>query len=514
MADPTTIFDYAKQRQAAAKQGLAASQQRLAKIQADITSRSADLDRAADAVIALEKKAAEVRKQLSEVATTADGEVLLAELEQIIIRIRTSRADALKAKEALTAAQSEAERAQADLSAATARLARADDEVKQADQPQKLRAKWKNELTTPPLSTINTAAANALNDKPYTDAEARIKAYIPAKLLERAEARRADEAARIEKIRLNEQAAEDAALDELKQNGGLEGKAERLRVSLLRVEAKVREFVTTAKSRFDQAITMLAQIADPKHSPLTAEQIKRITDPALEGARGTAIDEEKAVTDKLKVVEAKQDDLDKAVLDARAQNKNPDDQQSVKDAKKALATAQADFTTADTNWRAKQKDRDDKLKAVGDGQTALGQAIQKAIAAKKNPDTDPDVIKAKADLEKAQADLALAETAYRQSPHGILDTFEAAVPDSIWQLLEDFEQAKRTLEWLRDTDPAKLKTDLEKAEEDYVKARSKSGTSETVLEQLATERGLRAARNQSVTQVGASRLFSALRGDY
>ena len=513
MADPTRILAYATQQRDNARQAVIAAQQRLAKAQTGIAAGSDEVANATRVLADLEKRAAEIRQKLSAIPTPADGAALLEALEQTIIRSRARRATILRAQAELLGAQAEADLAQADLAAASARVATTEAELKRADQASKQRDALKKALTTAPLSKLNTDADTALKNKPFTDAKARVAVDLPAKLLARAEDRRAAEAARIVRNSTDTQAAEDARLAERDKNGGVAGQVGEMWVAFLRLEAAATDYVNTAKVRFDQAQITLAQVADSTRSPLTAEQTARINDAALKAARETAAAEEKALDAKLKDLEDKQSALDAAILKAKADNKDPDKEQSVKDARKDVNDAETAFNAADAAWRAKERDRVAAEAELEAKQAALSQAIQKAIAGKKNPDTDADVAKAKSDLTKAQNDLKKAEDAYKLSNHGILHAWEAAVPDTAWRLLDDYEAAAGILNELKGSDPAKLKTDLQKAEEDYVKAQLAADASANVLAQLAAEQAQRAVQEQSARQAGSARLFNALRGD-
>jgi hypothetical protein len=513
MADPTTILDYAQQRRDNAKLAVAAAQQLLAQAQSSVAAKSDELAKATDDFADLIRQADEIRKKLASVPTPADGDALLDALEQLIIRSRTQRAVILKAQADLDAARADGESAQSLLNADSARLAAAESQAQEAGQSSKRRDKLKAALGAAPLSTISADAAEALTKAPFTDAKTRIEADIPAKLLTRADERLAAEAARIAKTVSDAQAAEDAALDERDENGGAAGQAESQWAAFLRAEAAAQDFVSSAQSRFDGAQAALARVADVKQSPLTPEQAARINDATLKAAREAAVDAEKARDGKLRDLLSAGDALEAEILKAIADNENPDDVQAVQDARADLTAAEAAFKTADDAWRAKEKDRDAALADVEAKQAALAKAIQAAVAAKKNPDTDPDVGVAKTDLTNAQITLKTAENTYRQSDHGILHAWEAAVPDTTWQLLADYEAARRTLDELIASDSAKLVGDLETAEEDYVKARLKADASANVIEQLGAERTRRAGRRGSALQNESHRLLSALRGD-
>lgn len=253
MANPKTIFDYVTQQRSDAQLAVTAEQQKLAQAQTATIAKREALAKATSAFAELEKKAASVRQELSEIPTPADGETLLAALETLIIRARAQQADILQSQAELDTAQANAERAKANLAAANAMLTAALADLKRADLAHKQRQKLKDALGAAPLATIHTQAATALAAKPFTDAEARIKAEIPAKLLTRAEERYAAEKVLLEKADADTQKAEDDRLDELEQNGGLVGKAEKLRVAFVRAETAARDFVSTAKSQFDYA---------------------------------------------------------------------------------------------------------------------------------------------------------------------------------------------------------------------------------------------------------------------
>jgi len=513
MADPTTNLDYAKQRRDDARSAVASAHQQLAQAQAASAANNANLAQATAAFAALNKQADDIRKQLAAAPTSADGDALLDALELLIIRARAKRSAILQTQAELDAARADAAGARTLLSAAMARLAAAEALVKQADQEHKQRAKLKTALGAAPLATINTDADDALKNPPFTDARTRVNDDLSAKLLARAEERLSAASARIAKAGAEAQAAETAALDERDKSGGATGQADKQWAVFARAEAAARDFVNTAKSRFEQAQAKLARVADAKHSPLTPEQAARINDATLKAAREAALTAEETRDATLKDLNAAQDKLAAETLKARADNQLPDDVQAVKDARTALTAAETAFKTADDAWRAKEIDRDAALAAVDAKQAALAKAIRAAIAAKKNPDTDPAVGAAKTELETARMALKGAEGDYKESDRGRLDTWEAAVPDTTWQLVADYEAAKQTLSELKAADPARLKADLEKAEEDYVKARLKADASANVLEQLAAEQAQRAGRLQSARQQEAQLLFNALRGD-
>lgn len=519
--DPKTILEYATQRKGAAKKAATDAQTQLAQAQQGIAADRAELADDTAAFASLEKEAAEIRKQLGVIATPADGAALVDALEQIIIRARTKQAAILKAGSALRAAQTDADRAQADLGVASANLAKAEKDLLEANRADKQRLSWKTALAAPPRDTLQADAGKALDATAvpegvtFKKASDRIEADIPTKLLERARGRRDDAAASVTTAADETLAAETAALTERKNNGGLAGKVEEPLAAFQQAETTVKDFATNAKPRFDQALALLAQVADPARSPLTSEQRARIDDSTLAAARGDAVDEEETKRDAAQttLTEAR-GALKDEILKAKALGKNPDDVLAVQNARSALPPLEGNLKTADDNWRAEEKVRDQKLADVAAAQAKLSEAIQAAIAAKKNPDTDGTVIADKGALSLAQGALETAESDYKKSKHGVLHAWEAAVPDSMWRLLDDFERAVQMLKELSDSKAAaELVLDLDAAEAAYVKARLAADASASVIQQLASERDSRAARLQDAREAESGRLFSALRGD-
>ena len=513
MTDPTTILDYATRKRDDARLAVAAAQQQLAQAQSAIAAESENLAQATSAFSDLNKQADETRKKLAAAPTSADGEALLDALEQLVIRSRTKRAVALKAQAELDAAKAAAESAQTLLNATSARLVKAESALKQADEAHTQREILKAALTAAPLSTLNTDAGAALQNGPFTSAKARIEADFPARLLARAEERFDSEVARIARTVADALAADDAALAERDANGGAAGNADKQWQAFLRAEAAARDFVNTAKSRFDQAQATLAGAADANRFPLTPEESASINDATLKTAREDAASAENIHDAELKVLNDAGDALEAEILKAIAENKNLDDAQSVIDAKNTLAAAELAFHTSDAAWRAEEIDRDAKLVDVVAKQVALAVATQSAIAAKKDPETDASVSAARTALTEAENALKIAEDNYKQSDHGVLHAWEAAVPETAWLLLAAYEEAKRALNDLTASDPAKIKSDLDQAEEDFVEAKLKADASSNVLEQFAAEQTRRAGRRQSARQNNAQRLFGALRGD-
>ncbi|HEX5703549.1 MAG TPA: hypothetical protein VFX97_10160 [Pyrinomonadaceae bacterium] len=453
MADPTTIVQYAQQRSAKLSSALAAAKLQLADAVSTIGTERAKLDAATTDFASLEEQIAAIRAKLSAIPTPADGDLLLAQLEQAIIESRAKRAAITAAKTAMQAAQSVETSAAADVTSLTAEAARAAAFLTQAEAASVDRNKLTTDLDGP-LSSLNADAAKALDEtKPaganFKKAKKRVGDDLPKPLLDRALKRREAAAERIAKLTAARQTA-DAAVRKEREKSGAIALAASSWVTLVRAEAAAREFVNAGKSRFDQATTKLAQVADPTVAPLTPEQLGRLNAPdPLKTSRKDAADEEKAVAALHKTFEDKQKALADAIVAAKAE---PDDATK----QTAVTTAEGEVATAKQLF-----------------ETALG--------------------------------------TYRGGNEPIMNAWEAAVPDATWRLLHDYAEAVDTLKNM--PDPAVLSKDVKDAEKNFVATQLVADKSANVLVDLTTEQRQRAAREESELQNSAANLFGALRGD-
>jgi hypothetical protein len=455
MADPTKIVPYAQQRRVKLSSDLDAAKLQLSQALTAIDSERGRLEAATTAFTALEENIAQIRKRLSAVPTPADGDLLLAQLEKAIIDARAKQAELTSAKIDLATAQAREGSASADVSVFTGQLAAVDDLLKKAEPASADRDKLISALEGS-LASIKSDAAKAIDETKvagatFKKAKKRIEDDLPAPLLDRALKRRDAAAARITYTTTARQAADEAARKERDKNGGPGVAATSALVALTRAEAAAREFVNSARSRFDQANAALARVADRTVSPLTPEQTARLNAPdPLKTNREDAAVEEKDVAALEQTLEASQEGLDIAIVDAKA---NPAD-------------------------AAKQ--------------AAVGTEQGKVDTAKQNLNT--------------------AAAAYKSGNAAIMNAWEAAAPDSTWRLLHDYAEAVDTLKNM--PDPAKLSQDLKDAEQNYVAAQLLADGTANVLVDLTAVVVQRAAREESARQNSAASLFGALRGDH
>lgn len=527
MADPTTILAYATKRRSDAQAEVTSAQQRLATAQTNVAAKTTALANVISTLAGLEQQAVVIRQKLAAAPTPADANALVDALETLTIRVRTTEAEVINAQAGLLMVQGDAARAQTEVATAGAQLTQADTALRLAEQAADQRAARALLLTQPPLSTLPAEAGDALDEttlpegENYREAKARLTtdtpnkvADIPAKLFARAKERRQRALAPVAQADDASEAALAAVLKEHADKGGLAGVAEKTWKLFEQAEIAVEEFVTTAKARLDQAQADLARVADLENAPLTAEQTARINagDP-LKTDRETAVATEKTRDDKMNDVVGAQAALDAEILKALADGKIPDDVAAVQTKRTTLTDLQDDFEDLDDAWRTEEKDRDEKIGIVGARELNLALAIEAAVAAKNDVETDPGVIQATSDLNAAKLALETAEDTYDASEHGILHAWEAAVPDSMWRLVADFLAAEETLNELKNSDPTKLQDDLETAEADYVAAQLAADASASKLATLAAEQARREAKEKAERQYSEQRSFGALRGD-
>ena len=441
MADPTTQVDLATQIRNEARTASAVAQTAQSDAHNATLAAAKALADAVAAMAALDGTVADIRTQLAAAATRADAEALALQLETATIAWRAEQAAVIEKQAAVAAAKNLEALAAQRATDSQGRLSDAEAALAAATLVAARRAAWATTATTT-LAGVPAAAKAARDTAPqnksYTDAKARIEHDIPADLLARARARRADAAARTDARRKAVADAQDASADALPY-------------ALARAETALQQFIGTAAGRLDRAKKQLAGVADPLNSPLTADQKARITDATLT-AKGTAAASAEKDRD------ASQDDLDTA--------------------KASLAAA----------W----------LKAIHDGV---------------DPNTDAGVVAATADVNTKQGILDTKNNDYTAAMRTDLDTWEAAVPDGTWHLLDDFEDASATLGALVNTDPAQLVADLSTAEDNLVASLLTAYKKDQASRGVEAIVEAREALTPADDAAAAARKFSALRGD-
>lgn len=453
MVAPTTRLEYAQQQHSTLLQHKKNAQERVSQAQLQVSTARAAHAQATSTFTKVERQAATIREQLAKIATSADGEVLLDELEQTLIALRASQAAILATEENNAVAQAELEQATCALRSAEILFAEAVTALEEAVLRDGRNKKAKEVSLQPPLSTLPTAALVALSGVIFTAAQARIAGDIPAALIARARERRETQRKFSAAATTALTNIEDVSSAEEDAHGGVAGHVEISRVDLLRKEALLFDYVLHAQERYDRALAILTRLADPQKPQLSEAQKARIHDASLKTDRETAA--------------------------------------------------------------TKEQERDLARSAVAEKQAALEVAIVKAqvkdIDAQVN--LDADVIAAQAALSVAETALATAEAAYTAARKKTVDTWEAAVPDSAWHDLADFEEAKALLHSLKDITPGALGTAMSTAEQAFVTALVAADKRTRTVRLLQERKAEKATRWKIEQSLVARRLFSALRGD-
>jgi hypothetical protein len=411
------------------------------------------LGKANDAFAALEGDVAKIRKQLSEAETPAVGEAKIKELADKIVTMRTRNAEILKAEEDAEIAKTESEQAGAELKRTEALLAVAEAALVKANAEAVRLDDMVKALGKEPLLTLRQKATDAFNLVTFVKAKTRVEQAVPEPLRKRAKERRQSE---IDSIGFQQEIADKAdslVASELITNGGLSGKAEKLRAEYERASVALRAYVGRAKERYDYALALIARVADPDNDPLTAAQIARIHDTTLVADGTDAATFEKARDDARSLVKDKDAEVKKAILVARATNVDLD------------------------------------------------------------PETDAGVIAARGLLKDAEDARTVADANFLPEHQKALDTWEAEVPDQTWRQFADFEESQQALTELENIVGQDFIDRLNLAESALAVALADAARSARTLRALEAERQAREARVVFEAAAAPRLTFSALRGD-
>jgi hypothetical protein len=454
MAIPTNLVELEQSRYedwSGEKQKI---QPALAQAQTDLQTAKTALSKANEDYKKAEKKVADLRERLGNVATPADGEPLLDQLETEIIAMRAASAAILSAEGAVACHKAEMDLAQSWLREADVEIAAAKKEWDQAKTDAARRKTAADALAAALLSPLPTKAATLLAGQTLSDAKNRIEADFPKELRNRAR-ERAKLAA--ERDVLERQKAADvlSLYNGLVSSSG--NSLDPLKDSLDDAESALVDFVTRAKSRYEQAESSLKRIGGASNPPLTQAQKDRVNDPALKNERNAAAVKENARDAAALVKEQAQEAYDL-----------------------------------------------EQLKFLADpGQAGLAAALA---------DPNSDVAKAKKALDDATADLQVKDPAFTGAMANTLSVWEAALPDSAWRDLYEFDQANSDLEILK-RGGANLAAALTGAEISLVQASVKSDEQERRLRALLAQVRIEEAYANARNDLAQRAAFSALRGD-
>lgn len=321
----------------------------LAKAQSDLSdARQAYDDALADRVEA-EAAVAAIRKSLgqAEVAPAADsgGD----DLRDALVTLRAAQTTALSAKLTLAAAEDDQSAAAAEAEQLREALLQAQRDEHDADERGTTLAGWSAAVAAAPYDTLASDASNLLTASAFTDAEAKVAASLPSKLLARSRDRRIAlgdaDAARRDHLRALEDLLDGVARD----SGGVSGALAPLERALERAEIDLAEFVRSGPDRYQRAQNLLAKIA-----------ARATIDPDIRSAldsdtdRDAAADAEAAVDLAAKDVTEKQLEIDLqiATLLAADPDADVDADATVQSLRGELSPLEASLSSAEASFDA------------------------------------------------------------------------------------------------------------------------------------------------------------------
>lgn len=393
-----------------------------------------------------------IRKLLGGIPVPADGDPLLAQLSDALIALSDAQSQQAKAERSAQALKAKAALLEARETALVADLAQAEAQGAKAVAAAADRQKVADALSTGLWQTVAVDAAQALSDFAAT-ATSRVESSFPTSdpaakyLLTRIRARRD-----LVRTQLSEQATVVAAAHTASHDAL--GQAQQAHAQAW---AKVRAYIDLAPRWADDRLTLKALASLPAPNPptfpiLTPAQHKRLHDPVKLGPRETTLALLKAVDDK----------------------------------EEALRLAQAAYDTAYHAAIAAKPDASLTDLHAGDLKTVL-----KAV-------TD------KTTERKDAQDLLRADPGY-----GDLQAWLAAIPDTLWEALDQLDTAVASLNKLKGPPvAADLLATLATKETALVSALSAARLAQR--QQDAAERGLQAALDaQTAAQDTAVRLARA-----
>ncbi|HZF28857.1 MAG TPA: hypothetical protein VE907_07055 [Gammaproteobacteria bacterium] len=452
----TTLLELAAQRVAAAQAEKTAAQDALLTAQNALTSGQNALETGSRAVKAQNDAIAADRAALAAIATPADAAPILVRLRTETIAHRTASGAVVAATVAVAQARVALEQARARLRDADAALAAADADIESVRAAHDKRAAATQSMAESPVADVAVRATGALASPQFAAAKQRVEIDFPAALRDRARDRAATALNRVKRAR--QTAAGVVELVDAHFAGGRA--ADRIEAAarvLAEKDAELFDFVARGPSRVVAAEAALARVASTDNPPLTAEEHAAIDDAARKAAR------------------------------------------------EAAATLEGERDTARDAFEKARADYD--LEGVAVLATDGPDGVTAALA-----DATTDLAKAKKALDDASDELQDKETDFDAAARQTIKEWAAAVPDSAWRDLVDFDAAAATLDEL-DGGPGTLVADVAAAETALIEALTEADEEAFVLRALQGT----AAADAVAADVAAANVertgFVALRGD-
>jgi hypothetical protein len=408
----------------------------------------------AAAAAALAAKAAEITAQRRSLGdpglSPAELAARVAALRALLVEFRALRRDALDAAEALALGEGTHESAGAELRRLRAERTAAEVELAAAAARAERLDRWRTALAAEPLSSVRGRAGDAVQATAEPFRAARLRVEGDIPATLRARAiERYDE-----ELARSELAAAAAAEADALLAGELApaaGASPAAAAALAAADAAFGDYVAFADGRVASAIAVFAAIE--ARTPLTAAETAAITDADRVAAGEAALPLEKARDD----------------------------------ARRALAAKRAEL-------------EDRRLELLADD-------IDEDLP------NHPDVQALEAEIVTLESDLADAEADLTPALRADLEDWEAAVPDSAWAALLDFERARRTLVALGALDPDTLDDAVTAAESALVTALGTDAKRRRTLDFLRGAAAGNRRRNDVTLAVEDRRAIGAVRGE-
>lgn len=431
------------------------AQSDLTAAQAALVAAKAALDTHTTALAKIGVDISADRKALASTSVPSAVTALNTKIRDEIIEQRALQGMVLDDQDSIATEQVDLDGATAALARTSAKLANAEARLVAATDAAAKRKTLADQLALPPFSTMKADATAFAGGAAATDAKAEIDATFPPDLQTIATDRRKTRTDRAAELKKSLEDAWDALGSTRATAEGLSGDAAQKEIPFRRADDALRVFVTTAKLRYDRAVTVMSDLQAMKNGTKTPDllSVQEKADIAASGARTTA--ETNAVpidTDRVAVYTA-QNALDTAIL--------------------AQINADVDALRTDA-------------------------ALQLKRAA---PGT-------------ATATLVADQAAYAGSADKkVLDEWEAVVQDAVWGTFIGYLDAKDALDYLKGTTPADFATTLATAEDAYAVALAATTKAQRQEDAFSDEIALRSARMDAATASLPGRLLSAVRGD-
>ena len=455
----TTLLQFWQQQLSIYRAEAQAAQLALADAQAGLAKAKNQLDGPTGDVKALAKATADIAATRAALATAepADAEALLKQLVTQMITQRAQQGAVIDDQDDIAAQQSAADAASALVTRANARVTSISAKVNALKADDETRAALKGALGKAPLQTLKADATSLSGSPTPVNAKKRIDKNFPAEIVAIATKRHDTRIGCLSSLKTDAENAADAVGTGYATDGGLRGKAVQKKIAFERAQGALAGYVSTAATRFAQAKTALLALEAIELAPAG----------------------------------------------------------SVPDVLTAAEQAQVhggDLKTKGAAAEPKAEDLDTDLNAVFAAQSALSAQLLTSI------ETDVDAISTDPQIATKRAAVTAARKKFSDdlaafAAKGDLDRWEAAIPDTAWNVLLQYLEAVAAVNELKTTDPSALATAMDTAENDYTQALGLAEAADRRVDFLNDAVAFQQSLLTSARSTLTARLPSAVRGD-